>query len=110
MNASDLGKYRKLLIQLRSKILSGGIVSSNADLVIGPEDMADEGDLATSIVNQEVSFSIRQRELNKLRAIEEALLRIEDGTYGHCEECDEEIKAKRLELQPWTTLCVGHAE
>ena len=53
---------------------------------------------------------MRDRELTKLRAIEEALMRIEDGTYGMCEDCEEEIGEKRLRNQPWTTLCITHAE
>jgi DnaK suppressor protein len=53
---------------------------------------------------------MRQRELNKLKAIEAALERVEEGTYGHCEDCDDPIGSKRLENQPWTTLCITHAE
>ncbi|MGK0368060.1 MAG: DnaK suppressor protein, partial [Thermoproteota archaeon] len=50
------------------------------------------------------------KELAKLRAVEFALMRIEDGSYGHCEECEEEIGAKRLQTQPWADLCIVHAE
>ena len=48
--------------------------------------------------------------MQKLRKIENALHRMEEGSYGHCEDCDEPIGHKRLENQPWTTLCITHAE
>ena len=110
MKKSDLEKYKQLLLKMKAKILNGGLLKSQEDLTIATEDLADEGDVANSVINQEISFSMRQRELTKLRNIEEALHRIDNGSFGLCEECDEPIKAKRLENQPWTTLCIAHAE
>lgn len=110
MKKSDLEKYKQLLLKMKAKILNGGLLRSQEDLTIATEDLPDEGDVANSVINQEISFSMRQRELTKLRNIEEALHRIDNGTFGLCEECDEPIKAKRLENQPWTTLCIAHAE
>lgn len=110
MNKAELEKHKKGLLKLRTQILNGGILRSSEELQIATEDLADEGDVANSVINQEINFSMRHRELNKLRAIEEALERIEEGTYGHCQECDDEIKANRLANQPWTTLCITHAE
>jgi len=46
------------------------------------------------------------REFNKLRNIRAALLRIEQGRFGKCEECDEEIHPKRLAAIPWAALCI----
>lgn len=110
MNKAELEKHKKGLLKLRTQILNGGILRSSEELQIATEDLADEGDVANSVINQEINFSMRHRELNKLRAIEEALERIEEGTYGHCQECDDEIKANRLANQPWTALCITHAE
>ncbi len=91
-------------------ILNGGILTSAEDLTVSPDDLHDETDLATSVINQQVTFNIRYRELQKLRMVEFALQRIDDGHYGMCEDCDEEIGAKRLRNQPWTSLCIIHAE
>jgi DnaK suppressor protein len=49
---------------------------------------------------------IRDRERTLIGKIREALERIEDGTYGICEECGEEITAERLKARPVTTLCI----
>jgi DnaK suppressor protein len=49
---------------------------------------------------------IRERESKLIRKIEYALKRLEDGTFGICEECDEEISGQRLKARPVTTLCI----
>lgn len=103
-------KFKALLLEYKMRIMNGGILRSGEDLHVSSDDLPDEADLASSVINQQVSFNMRQRELSKLKAIDEALYRIEQGTYGHCEECDEAIGEKRLENQPWTTLCITHAE
>jgi len=110
MKKNEIKKRKELLLSLRAEILNSGILRSKEDLTVTSDDLADEGDLASVIVNQEVSFEIRNREFEKLRAIENALAKMENGTYGLCEECDEKIKDKRLEKQPWATLCISHAE
>ena len=48
--------------------------------------------------------------MNKLRRIDNALARIEDGNYGYCLESGEEIEEKRLETQPWAEFCIEVAE
>lgn len=110
MDREKLETHRKTLLTLKTKIMNGAAFKSTDDLKVHSEDLADETDLASSVMGQQISFNIRERELEKLRLIEEALYRIEDGTYGVCEECDEKIAEKRLSHQPWTTLCITHAE
>jgi DnaK suppressor protein len=110
MTRAELEEYKQRLLQLRNTILNGGILNSAEDLHVSPDDLHDETDLATSVINQQVTFSIRNRELYKLRQVEGALQRIEEGVYGICDDCDEEIGLKRLRNQPWTSLCIIHAE
>ena len=74
------------------------------------DDLADEADLANNTINQQISFSIREKEMNKLRRIEAALVRVEEGTYGFCIESGEQIEHKRLETQPWAEYCIEVAE
>ena len=107
---AKMEKFKNLLLQHKVRIMNGGILRSTEDLTVSSDDLPDEADLAMSVINQQVSFNMRQRELGKLKAIDEALYRIEQGSYGCCEECDEAIGDKRLENQPWTTLCITHAE
>lgn len=110
MDKAKMEKFKGLLLQAKMKIMNGGILRSTEDLQVSSDDLSDEADLATSVINQQVTFNMRQRELVKLKAIDEALYKIEQNVYGHCDECDEAIGEKRLENQPWTTLCITHAE
>ncbi|MBF0206637.1 MAG: TraR/DksA family transcriptional regulator [Oligoflexia bacterium] len=110
MTKADMEKYKSKLLQLRYSILNGGFLKTSEDLHISSDDLSDETDLANNVIQQNVSFSIRNKELLKLRMIEAALQRIEDGTYGLCDDCDEEIESGRLHNQPWTSLCIVHAE
>lgn len=110
MDKAKMEKFKALLLQAKVKIMNGGILRSTEDLQVSTDDLSDEADLATSVINQQVTFNMRQRELVKLKAIDEALYRCEQGHYGSCDECDESIGEKRLENQPWTTLCITHAE
>lgn len=110
MNQNDLDQFKELLLTLKTQIMNGSYYLSKEDLSISSDDLADETDLASTIISQELSVSLRHRELAKLRAINEALLRLKNGYFGLCDECDELIGKKRLSLRPWTTLCITHAE
>lgn len=110
MSKIDTEKFKTLLLEHKMRIQNGAILTSKDDLHISSDDLADESDIASNVINQHVSMNMRHRELGKLRAINEALYRIENGGFGHCEECDDPIGMKRLENQPWATLCITHAE
>ena len=110
MTKAQIEELKMQLLKMKQDILNGGILTKTDDLHIQAEDLPDEADLAATVIEQQVSFNMRQRELNKLREIDFALQRIEDGTYGYCEECDEPIGYKRLKNQPFTELCITHAE
>ncbi len=110
MDKKQLEQFKVLLLKHRQQILNSGMVNNSQDLHVSQEDLSDETDLASSLVSQQISVSIRERELLKLKRIDFALDRIAEGTYGHCEECDDEIGLKRLENQPWAELCIFHAE
>ena len=110
MDKKKLEHFKTLLLKHRQQILNGGIVTRSEDLHISEEELSDESDLATSMIQQQLSCTMRDRELLKLRRIDMALEKVHDGTYGQCEDCDEEISLKRLENQPWAELCIVHAE
>jgi DnaK suppressor protein len=107
---TQVEEYRLQLLQLKQSIINDGAYNNTDDLKISSEDLPDEADIATNVINQQVSFTIRNRLMEKLKFIEEALYRVDQGSYGICEECDEPIASKRLKTQPFTTLCITHAE
>lgn len=66
----------------------------------------DDADLAESDYEQEMSFYFKTRAQDEVRHIDEALTRIEQGEYGICAECGEDIPKKRLDAQPYSIYCV----
>jgi DnaK suppressor protein len=71
------------------------------------EDGMDTYDLASEERDREINFILGDREREKLQSIEGALSRIEDGSYGICENCESEIAAGRLDAMPFSRLCVS---
>ena len=74
------------------------------------EGVEDEGrdtyDLASDERDREINFILNDRERDKLVAIDEALQRIKEKTYGLCESCEGEIQLGRLKILPFSRLCV----
>ena len=110
MDDKKIQYFKEKLLKARNQIINSGVLSNLEDLKIESDDLADEADLANNQVSQQVSFSIREKEMTKLRRIDNALARIEDGNYGYCLESGEEIEEKRLETQPWAEFCIEVAE
>lgn len=71
------------------------------------EDGMDTYDLASEERDREINFILGDREREKLQSIESALSRIEDGSYGICENCESEIAPGRLDAMPFSRLCVS---
>ena len=87
------------------------------------EAVADSGEEASSVVEldqtkvgrlsrmdamqaQAMAQASKERREQTLRQIDAALTRLDNGDYGHCQQCDEEINPKRLEFDPTTLLCI----
>jgi len=71
------------------------------------EDGMDTYDLASEERDREINFILGDRERGKLQSIEDALSRIEDGSYGICEVCESDIASGRLDAMPFSRLCVS---
>ncbi len=106
LNQKEKDFFRKKLLELRASILN----HEQEIAQVTKDDLADESDFASSTLAQELSFSMKQRDLMRLRNIGAALERLEKGTFGICESCGEMIEEKRLQNQPLATLCIFHAE
>lgn len=66
-------------------------------------------DMATETYSRELDEGLEEDAVRQLREVDEALSRIEAGTYGTCSVCGREIAEERLEAVPWTTLCIDDA-
>lgn len=106
MNKAQLKKFQDLLEAKRQDILQRAQQTLSEDMALDADDLPDEMDLASSEYLQSFTFRLRGREKMFLDKIGKALERIQEGTFGQCDECGEEISIKRLEARPETTLCI----
>ncbi len=106
MNKAQLKKFKTMLEEKRDEIVKKAKQTLSEDMMLDANDLPDEMDLASSEYLQSFTFRLRGREKSFLDKIEKALAKIEDGTFGNCEECGEEITMKRLEARPETSLCI----
>jgi DnaK suppressor protein len=102
MSKTELEKYRKIL-EAKKADLSGGLRNREEIAIEKTPDALDEVQLAGE---RELAIRNLDRETNLLRQVRLALARMDDGTYGTCLHCEEEIKPKRLEALPWAAYCI----
>src|SRR5688572_12454422 len=106
MTKLQLKKFREMLEAKRDEIIKRAQQTLDEDMTLDTNDLPDEMDLASSEYLQSFTFRLRGRERFFLDKIDQALKRIEDGSFGICESCEEPISLKRLEARPETTLCI----
>jgi DnaK suppressor protein len=106
LKKKELKRFKEILEEKREEILKNAKKTLNEDMTLDPDDLPDEMDLASSEYLQSFQFRLRGREKTFLKKIEIALKKIEEGTFGICESCEEPISMKRLEARPETTLCI----
>ncbi|MBM4309893.1 MAG: RNA polymerase-binding protein DksA [Deltaproteobacteria bacterium] len=105
MNKSQLEFFRKLLEQRRAA-LENGAADTVVEMTDDDETFPDPNDRATLESDRNFTLRIRDRERKLISKIDKAMQRIEDGSFGICEECGCEISTRRLEARPVTTLCI----
>jgi DnaK suppressor protein len=102
MTKVDLEKFRKTLETKQSE-LTGSLRNRDEIVIEKAPDALDEVQLAGE---RELAIRNLDRDSNMLRQIRRALARIEDGSYGICLHCDEEISPKRIAAVPWAAYCI----
>lgn len=110
MDAKLVTRYRKALLEEKQRIQNNSKNALKNELALSPDDLPDETDLAASEISQNLVFKLRDRERQLLTKIDEALARMEAGTFGTCDDCEEPIEPRRLEARPMSTLCIACKE
>ena len=104
-------ELKEALKRKRSELLSsgGGVkpLPESADVNSRQGDLADQ---ASGNNEVHIALKLKQTDAKILQAIEEALLRMEKGTYGVCRDCGEPIAEARLNAIPWTRVCIAGKE
>jgi len=114
LTKTELKAYKERLLGLRARLR--GDVSQMADAALKKNRVEGNGDLSSMPIHmadlgsdnfeQEFTLGLMEAEEGTLGRIEAALERIEDGTYGTCEECGVKIPKKRLNAIPFAAMCV----
>ena len=106
MKAQDVENFRRKLLEMRRDLLGQVERKKIYSKEIGEDGIPDSGDVAAYSYSKEVLMGLGENERSKLRLVEEALAKIDEGIYGVCERCEEAIPVKRLDLLPFTRYCV----
>ena len=106
MNKRDLQRFQKILLSQRDELQGNAKRALSGDIHVDPDDFPDEIDTASSEVTLQFTGLLREREQGLLAKIDAALQKIEEGEYGDCMNCGEDIGVKRLKARPVAELCI----
>lgn len=110
MNAKQREYFRQKLLRWRESLLAESNMTLENLAKQGGHNAPDLTDRASAEIDRIFEFRARSRAQKLISKIDEALLRIKDGTYGYCEETGEPIGLKRLEARPVATLSIEAQE
>jgi DnaK suppressor protein len=94
------GRRRDLLSEVQGRIRDVRAEGSDK-----PHDVLDQGESSDVDIQEDIEFALIQMKAETLNKIDEALSRLEEGTYGHCFECGDEIAEARLRALPFAVRC-----
>lgn len=103
----ERGRVEKAIAKLRDE--HSGAVGDNVEEISASSDN-HLAETATATLDREIDFTLEDNSSQVLSEIDEALKRIEAGTYGICTNCGREIAQERLEAYPWASLCIDCAK
>ena len=105
MKKKDLKYFEELLTNQLQELLNQAD-DTVSGMTVPKENFPDPTDRATLEADRNFMLRIRDRESKLIKKIKKALERIENGTFGICEKCGEDISIKRLKARPVTTQCI----
>jgi RNA polymerase-binding protein DksA len=113
MPVTDTERFRTMLLEERERVLSAlehlqRETEGSLEEETGEETAYDQhpADVATATFDRELDYTLEDNSEGVLRAIDAALARIDDRTYGTCQRCGKEIAEERLEAMPYAELCI----
>lgn len=106
MNKEQLAYFKEKLEEMSKEVMAGADKTLH-EMTDSASNYPDPADRATAESDRNFELRIRDRERKLLAKIKEAMDRIEDQSFGICDDCGDEISEKRLEARPVTTLCIN---
>jgi DnaK suppressor protein len=102
----DKERIRKILVAQREQLLGNVQKALSGDIHLDRDNFSDEIDTATAETGIAFTGRLRERERALLNKIDQTLEKLEEGVFGECEKCGEEIGVKRLLARPVAALCI----
>jgi DnaK suppressor protein len=101
-------RYRELLLEERRRVTDAIAYLQTENPGSMDEEIPETGmaDTATVTLDREVDYSLEENAAHVLREIDDALKRLDDGTFGTCRRCGKPIGEERLDAMPYVTLCI----
>lgn len=109
MNSETILKFKIMFKRQEAEILKAQTVLSE-DQTVQTDELFDETDLTSVERDMNMQSRLKTRQALFLKKIKAALKRIEDGSFGVCDDCGEDIEVLRLQARPTTELCVSCKE
>ena len=110
LTKKELEKYRRLLEEKKNSLSAELAKARDAEEETTEESTQDIADKAVSSYTREFLYSLSDSDRTTLLQIDQALDRIEEGTYGMCDNCSAPMLEKRLLAVPWTPFCIDCQE
>ncbi|MDA1312795.1 MAG: TraR/DksA C4-type zinc finger protein [Acidobacteria bacterium] len=110
MDDQEQAHYRRQLETLRAELRTTLDSDSDETRPVQPDRAIGRLTRQDAILSQQMALEIRRRNQARLGQIERAIERVEDGSYGMCVRCEEEISEPRLKVRPETPICIACAE
>lgn len=106
LNDEEFKKFKKALLEQKGALLKEAERTVDEGLGVISEEMPDTVDRSSVEADRNFTLRLRERERLLLMKIDEALGRLEDGSFGVCLECGEDITLNRLLARPMATMCI----
>ena len=110
MDGQQLERFRQLLLSLRDELKASVESDSDGGRPVEPDRAIGRLTRQDAMQAQQMALELKRRNMSRLTQVAQALERVEQGTYGYCARCEEEISEARLAMRPEALICISCAD
>ncbi len=110
MDTKTLKIYRKRLVEQKTDITRGYDKTRSQGKLVDSDSSHDPVDKAANSYTKEFLFSLSNKERDEIQMIDDAIIRIDEKSFGACVVCKDDVERKRLEAVPWAKHCLSCQE
>lgn len=106
MKEQELEEIKQNLLKMRHDLMDEVQAKYAASREIGENNVPDLADVSSNAYSREMLLNLSEAHIRHMQDIDAALSRLEDGEYGICASCEEEISPRRMEVRPFSRYCI----